>query len=188
MRAAFGDELSSCDTSHTLYKFYRNFPEVHSTVVHFQLRNLIWSTSCHDVFVVHNNRIVHWNILTGDSTVVLDLTGTKSDSLARSMGVVHISTSCVKGSLAAAGVHCFPVVSAISSVHEAFRPCANSTPTSTLNTAFKWTGLRGTRFIDCNLSTEFPAYCASCCTSALVHCMDVLRACFHDEIAQFNSQ
>ena len=106
LSADFADELTSCDTSHTLYDFYRNFPEVHSTVVHFQLRNLIWSTSCHDLFVVHTNRIVHWNILTGDSAVVLDLTGSKPDSLARAMGVVHISTSCVKGSLAAAGAPC----------------------------------------------------------------------------------
>lgn len=101
--ADFADELTTCDTSHTLYEFCRNFPEVRSTVVHFQLRNLIWATSCHDMFVVHTNRIVHWNMLTGDSAVVLDLTGTKPDSLAKAMGVVHISTSCVKGSLAAAG-------------------------------------------------------------------------------------
>jgi hypothetical protein len=101
--AELGDELTTCETGHELYKFYRNFPEVHSTVVHFQLRNLIWSTSSHDLFVVHSNRIVHWNMLTGDNDVVLDLTGTKSDSLSRSMGVVHVSTSCVKGSLAAAG-------------------------------------------------------------------------------------
>jgi hypothetical protein len=43
-------------------------------------------------------------MLTGENEAILDLTGAKSDSLARHMGVVHISTSCVKDSLAAAGV------------------------------------------------------------------------------------
>lgn len=43
------------------YEFVRNSRSVHSTVVHFQLRNLLAATSANDVFVVHDNCVNHFS-------------------------------------------------------------------------------------------------------------------------------
>ena len=32
--------------------------------MHFQLRNLVWATSKHDVYVAHNNCVHHWSPVT----------------------------------------------------------------------------------------------------------------------------
>ena len=52
------------------YDFYRNNRAVHATVVHFQLRNLLWATSAHDVYVMLDSAVNHWNPLTRKLTKV----------------------------------------------------------------------------------------------------------------------
>lgn len=42
-----------------------------SSVVHFQLRHLLWATSGVDVYVQNNNTISHWNLATRTETKVL---------------------------------------------------------------------------------------------------------------------
>lgn len=57
------------------YAFLRNWRTVASSIVHFQLRNLLWSCSAHDVCVVYDNRVQHWNCVTRSVSDVLDLRG-----------------------------------------------------------------------------------------------------------------
>ena len=76
---------------------FRNMQAVKNTIMHFQLRNLVWATSKHDVYTVRSNVIQHWNLVNGKSTDVLDLSGRA--------GAVEtlISTTCVKDDIVAAG-------------------------------------------------------------------------------------
>jgi hypothetical protein len=60
---------------HWPYAFLRNWRTVASSIVHFQLRNLLWAASAHDVAVVYDNRVQHWNSVTRSVTDVLDLRG-----------------------------------------------------------------------------------------------------------------
>jgi hypothetical protein len=57
------------------YAFVRNWRTVASSIVHFQLRNLLWAASAHDVAVVYDNRVQHWNSVTRTVSDVLDLRG-----------------------------------------------------------------------------------------------------------------
>jgi hypothetical protein len=57
------------------YAFMRNWRAVASSILHFQLRNLLWAASAHDVAVVYDNRVQHWNSVTRSVTDVLDLRG-----------------------------------------------------------------------------------------------------------------
>lgn len=57
------------------YAFLRNWRAVASSIVHFQLRNLLWACSAHDVAVVYDNRVQHWSSVTRAVSDVLDLRG-----------------------------------------------------------------------------------------------------------------
>lgn len=57
------------------FPFLRNWRAVASSIVHFQLRNLLWAASAHDVAVVYDNRVQHWNSVTRGVSDVLDLRG-----------------------------------------------------------------------------------------------------------------
>lgn len=84
------------------FDFFSNSRAVKSTIVHFQLRNLAWATSKHDVYVVHEGAIMHWDAATKRKVMVLDLNGT---GLAESInvGTVQISTIIAKDDLVIAG-------------------------------------------------------------------------------------
>ena len=81
----------------TKYSFYRNWRAVRSTIVHFQLRNLLWPVSAHDIYYVANNRVVHWNNLVRGKNpdTVLDL-GMQYEA-------VNVCTMCAKHGIVAAG-------------------------------------------------------------------------------------
>ena len=71
-----GSSDSSLDSSlDTFYTFAHNTRAVRSNFVHFQLRNLVWSTSKNDAYVMSENKIVHWNSATRRATTTLDLDG-----------------------------------------------------------------------------------------------------------------
>ncbi|KAK4761287.1 hypothetical protein SAY87_006180 [Trapa incisa] len=55
------------------FKFWRNTRSVKSTILHFQLRNLVWSTTKHDVYLMSNSSIIHWSSLACKKTEVLDV-------------------------------------------------------------------------------------------------------------------
>ena len=103
----------------TFFDFFRSYRCVQSSVVHFQLRHLLWATSGVDVYVQNNNTVSHWNLATRTETkvrwsYVLRLTDTVNNHLQvldaatmhrcnSSLGKVQLSTLCVKHGLVAAG-------------------------------------------------------------------------------------
>ncbi len=40
-----------------------------------QLRNLVWATSKHDVYLMHNFSVMHWSSMSHEATEVLNLAG-----------------------------------------------------------------------------------------------------------------
>lgn len=84
------------------YNFFQNTRRVESSITHFQLRNLVWATSKHDVYFAHQASIVHWDAAKRFKTQVLDLNASSS---ARNIGqpMAHLSTIIAKGDLAVAG-------------------------------------------------------------------------------------
>lgn len=94
------------------YEFRHNTRAVKSTVVHFQLRNLVWTTSKNDVYLMHRSSVLHWSPLTRKRTEVLNVAGPivpvpevqrSSWALQPVVGHVQISTMCVKENLLVAG-------------------------------------------------------------------------------------
>uniref|UniRef100_A0A7S0RS80 DUF2415 domain-containing protein n=1 Tax=Pyramimonas obovata TaxID=1411642 RepID=A0A7S0RS80_9CHLO len=79
------------------YAFQLNTRKVRCTIVHFQLRNLVWATSKHDVYIMHNSTVLHWNAVSRRATEVLNL------DRPREVGRVQISTMCVHRNLLVAG-------------------------------------------------------------------------------------
>ncbi|CAI5972017.1 unnamed protein product [Closterium sp. NIES-65] len=69
----FSQEVQQVTTGSNFYEFTHNTRAVKSTIVHFQLRNLVWATSAHDVYSLHHHVINHFSPLTRKSTPVLDL-------------------------------------------------------------------------------------------------------------------
>lgn len=74
------------------YDFVRNWRAVQSSFVHFQLRNLVWAVSPHDVFVVYENKVNHWSTVTRSITEVLNLRGPPKGP--RIPGVGRVQVSC----------------------------------------------------------------------------------------------
>lgn len=72
------------------YAFARNWRSVGSSVVHFQLRNLLWAPSAHDVVVVHDNRLQHFNTITRAVSDVLDLRGQPKGPRIAGLGRVQV--------------------------------------------------------------------------------------------------
>lgn len=85
------------------FAFVRNWRSVPSTIVHFQLRNLLWATGPHELFVVSSNAVSHWSAITGRTTEVLNLRGLPKGPRLPGIGRVQISTLGVDRELLAAG-------------------------------------------------------------------------------------
>ncbi|XP_054788704.1 uncharacterized WD repeat-containing protein C2A9.03 isoform X1 [Prosopis cineraria] len=91
------------------YDFQFNTRIVKSTIVHFQLRNLLWATSKHDVYVTQNYSVMHWSSLLRRSKEVLNVakpivpTVKRPEFLAQPVSRVQISTMAVGKNLMVAG-------------------------------------------------------------------------------------
>lgn len=91
------------------YDFFLNTRNVKCTIIHFQLRNLVWATSKHDVYVLSNYSIVHWSPLTRKATEFLNVAGSivpsegHQGALRQGLSQVQISTMAVKENLLVAG-------------------------------------------------------------------------------------
>ncbi|XP_017700707.2 uncharacterized WD repeat-containing protein C2A9.03-like isoform X2 [Phoenix dactylifera] len=102
-------ECKQVERSCTFYDFQFNTRLVKSTIVHFQLRNLLWATSKHDVYTVQNYSVMHWSSLLRRGKEVLNVAGQivpakkHRGSSAHSLSRVLISTLVVKDNLMAAG-------------------------------------------------------------------------------------
>ncbi|KAL6296971.1 hypothetical protein ACE6H2_005113 [Prunus campanulata] len=93
----------------TFYDFHYNTRIVKSTIVHFQLRNLLWATSKHDVYLMQNFSVMHWSSLLKRGKEVLNVskpivpTEKRPGLLAQPLSRVQISTMAVKESLLVVG-------------------------------------------------------------------------------------
>ncbi|XP_024031502.1 putative disease resistance RPP13-like protein 1 isoform X2 [Morus notabilis] len=57
----------------TYYKFRQNVRLIKPSIHHFQLRNLVWATSKHDVYLNSHSSIIHWSSLTSSRSEVLNI-------------------------------------------------------------------------------------------------------------------
>jgi hypothetical protein len=91
------------------FDFFHNSRLVKPTILHFQLRNLIWATSKHDVYLMSNYSVMHWSSLTGNLSVVLNFSGhvapseRHAGSLLEGFTQTQISTLAVKDKYMVAG-------------------------------------------------------------------------------------
>ncbi|ONK68353.1 uncharacterized protein A4U43_C05F10530 [Asparagus officinalis] len=91
------------------YEFWRNTRSVKSTILHFQLRNLVWATSKHDVYLMSHYSAIHWSALTCEKSKVLDVSGHVAPcekhpgSLLEGFSHTQVSTLAVKDKLLVAG-------------------------------------------------------------------------------------
>ncbi|KAL1310048.1 hypothetical protein HN51_052726 [Arachis hypogaea] len=91
------------------YDFQFNTRLVKSTIIHFQLRNLLWATSKHDVYLMQNYSVMHWSSLQQRGKEVFNVatpivpTLECPGLLARPVYRVQISTMVVKENLVVAG-------------------------------------------------------------------------------------
>ncbi|CAF2107235.1 unnamed protein product [Brassica napus] len=106
---ASGKDCLDSEKGSSFYRFKKNFRSVTPTILHFQLRELVWATSNHDVYLMCNNSITHWSTLTSSRDEVLDLAGlvTPSEehpgSLLEGFSKTHVSSLAVKDGMVVAG-------------------------------------------------------------------------------------
>ncbi|KAF0911859.1 hypothetical protein E2562_012341 [Oryza meyeriana var. granulata] len=106
-RDALEKECKQVERKDTFYDFHLNTRLVKSTIVHFQLRNLLWATSKHDVYLMQNYSVMHWSSLLQRRKEVLNVAGQFIPSQnvrgAMPLSRVQISTMALKGNLMVAG-------------------------------------------------------------------------------------
>ncbi|KAK3155121.1 hypothetical protein QOZ80_2BG0199140 [Eleusine coracana subsp. coracana] len=91
------------------YEFRQNTRAVKSTILHFQLRNLVWATSKHDVYLMSHFSVLHWSALSGVDTELMNVKGHVAPrekhpgSLLEGFSQTQVSTLAVKDNLLVAG-------------------------------------------------------------------------------------
>ncbi|CAL4885076.1 unnamed protein product [Urochloa decumbens] len=91
------------------YEFRQNTRSVESTILHFQLRNLVWATSKHDVYLMSICSIRHWSVMSGVDTEVVNIKGHVAPtekhprSLLEGFSQTQVSSFAVKDNLLVAG-------------------------------------------------------------------------------------
>ncbi|XP_023643812.1 uncharacterized WD repeat-containing protein C2A9.03 isoform X1 [Capsella rubella] len=102
-------ECLQVEKGRNFYDFQFNTRLVKSTIAHFQLRNLVWATSKHDVYFMNNYSLMHWSSLLQRGKEVLNVAKPvvpamkQPGSLSQSVSRVQISTMAVKDDLIVAG-------------------------------------------------------------------------------------
>ncbi|KAL6784924.1 hypothetical protein ACKKBG_A01700 [Auxenochlorella protothecoides x Auxenochlorella symbiontica] len=97
-------EAVKVSTSNTnMFMFHRNWRRLHSTIVHFQLRNLLWCPTTTDMYAVHENRVLTYSTATRVLRTVMDIGGGIAAPGAPGIGAAQVCTLCVKHGMAAAG-------------------------------------------------------------------------------------
>lgn len=102
-------ECKSMEKGGNYYDFFYNSRMVKPTILHFQLRNLVWATSKHDVYLMSNYQVMHWSSLTRNLSEVLNFAGhvapseKHQGSLLEGFTQTQISTLAVKDKLMVAG-------------------------------------------------------------------------------------
>ncbi|KAL8046081.1 hypothetical protein ABFX02_08G155900 [Erythranthe guttata] len=107
-----GEALKECKLTRkggSYYEFWQNTRSVKSTILHFQLRNLVWARSKHDVYLMSHYSIIHWSSLSSKKTEVLNVSGHVAPrekhpgSLLEGFTQTQISTLAVRDNLLIAG-------------------------------------------------------------------------------------
>ncbi|XP_076915494.1 uncharacterized protein LOC143574863 [Bidens hawaiensis] len=57
------------------YDFCHNSRAVRPTILHYELRNLVWATTKHDVYLLFNHSITHWSSLSKKLTETVNFFG-----------------------------------------------------------------------------------------------------------------
>lgn len=89
----------------SFYEFRSNSRSVKSTILHFQLRNLVWATSKHDVYYMSHFSVLHWSSSTRNKSSVLNVAGhvapreNHPGSLVEGFTQTQVSTLAVKDNL-----------------------------------------------------------------------------------------
>ncbi|KAJ3694705.1 hypothetical protein LUZ60_000082 [Juncus effusus] len=102
-------DCKSTEKGEKYYEFRQNTRSVKSTILHFQLRNLVWATSKHDVYLMSHYNVLHWSALTGQTNNLINVQGHVAPrekhpgSLAEGFSQTQVSTLAVKGNLLVAG-------------------------------------------------------------------------------------
>ncbi|CAL5085722.1 unnamed protein product [Urochloa decumbens] len=99
-------ECKQVDKKGTFYDFCFNTRLAKSTVVHFQLRDLVWATSKHDVYMSQNYSVMHWSSLLqrGEEVLnVVDHVFPKQVRGARPLFRMQICSMAVRNNLMVAG-------------------------------------------------------------------------------------
>ncbi|AES68554.2 transducin/WD40 repeat protein [Medicago truncatula] len=108
-RESYRDFNKSTKKGNSFYEFRRNSRSVKPTILHFQLRNLVWATSKHDAYFLSQFSVMHWSSLTCTSSEVLNVSGHVAPSEKHPGSVVEgfthtqVSTLAVKDNLLVIG-------------------------------------------------------------------------------------
>ncbi|KAE9609030.1 putative transcription factor WD40-like family [Lupinus albus] len=102
-------ECLGVQKENTFYYFQFNTRLVKSTIVHFQLRNLLCATSKHDLYLVQNYSVMHWSSLLRQGKEVLNVakpivpTVKHPGFVVQPVARVQVSTMTVRENLIVAG-------------------------------------------------------------------------------------
>ncbi|OAY51193.1 uncharacterized WD repeat-containing protein C2A9.03 isoform X2 [Manihot esculenta] len=106
---AVDKECKQMEKGGNYYEFFYNTRLVKPTILHFQLRNLVWATSKHDVYLMSNYSVMHWSSLSRNLSEVINFAGhvapneKHADSLLEGFTQTQISTLAVKDNFLVAG-------------------------------------------------------------------------------------
>nr|XP_016494551.1 PREDICTED: uncharacterized WD repeat-containing protein C2A9.03-like [Nicotiana tabacum]XP_016494552.1 PREDICTED: uncharacterized WD repeat-containing protein C2A9.03-like [Nicotiana tabacum]XP_016494553.1 PREDICTED: uncharacterized WD repeat-containing protein C2A9.03-like [Nicotiana tabacum]XP_016494554.1 PREDICTED: uncharacterized WD repeat-containing protein C2A9.03-like [Nicotiana tabacum] len=106
---AVDKECEQVEKGATYYEFFYNARSVKPTILHFQLRNLVWATSKHDVYMISNYSLMHWSSISRNLSEVINFSGhiapteKHAGSLLEGLTQTQISTMAVKNRFVVAG-------------------------------------------------------------------------------------
>ncbi|KAK8704773.1 hypothetical protein V6N13_048386 [Hibiscus sabdariffa] len=106
---AVDKECKQVEKGGKYYEFFHNTRLVKPTILHFQLRNLIWATSKHDVYLMSNYSVMHWSPLSCNLSEILNFAGHVAPtekhpgSLLEGFTQTQISTIAIKDNFMVAG-------------------------------------------------------------------------------------
>lgn len=107
--AAVNRECKQVEKGGNYYEFFYNTRMVKPTILHFQLRNLVWATSKHNVYLMSNCSVMHWSSLSGNLSEVLNFAGhvapteKYAGSLLEGFTQTQVSTLAVKDNFLVVG-------------------------------------------------------------------------------------
>uniref|UniRef100_A0A0D9X7Q6 Uncharacterized protein n=1 Tax=Leersia perrieri TaxID=77586 RepID=A0A0D9X7Q6_9ORYZ len=104
------DALKDCkkvEKDSPYYDFQYNTRCARPSIVHFQLRNLVWATTKHDVYTMHNQSVTHWSSLDQTSTELINaddcIIPKQRGHGSQSVAMVQVTTMAVDDNLLVIG-------------------------------------------------------------------------------------